>query len=136
MHLQSKKCLSPVGGRALGENHPVMASRKCNQTTNVFMVYGNGTIQHDESGMCLRPTGDCSDPADNTELVLSKDCGDPKQKFVLSDDGLLKHSRSKTCVRPVYGVKNVPDNTRIVIHSECDVDKFAFSFSGKKCCVS
>lgn len=128
IHLQSEKCFYPLGGKVPGENHPIVLS-KCHKQTGRFRMYGNGTIQHVLSGMCVHPTGDCSPPEDNTELVLSKSCDGRTRKFVINLDGLLIHS-SKTCARQAY--ESVKDDTRVVIHRYCTASKFAFAFAGKK----
>ena len=123
------KCFSPADGKVLGESHPVVLS-KCNNQASRFRMCENGTIQHVPSGMCVHPTGGCSLPEDNTELVLSKRCNGKKENFLFNRDGLLIHS-SKKCARPAHDSDKVPDNTRVVVHQFCTALKFAFAFSGK-----
>ncbi len=86
IHLESEKCFYPAGGKVPGENHPIVLS-KCHKPASRFRMYKNGTIQHVLSGLCVHPTGNCSSPEDNTELVFSKFCNGPGRKFVFNLDG-------------------------------------------------
>ena len=128
-HLQSQKCIAPAGGKVSSENHPIVLS-ECQKQTSRFRMYKNGTIQHLLSGMCVHPTGDCSPPEDNTELVLSTSCGGLRRKFVITLDGLLINNK-KPCVRPASNSESVLEGTRVVVHHSCSTSKFAFAFSGK-----
>lgn len=131
MHIQSEKCFYPAGGRVPGETHPIVLS-KCDKQMGRFRMYENGILQHVSSGMCIHPTGDCSTPEDNAELVLSKLCTGRERVFVINLDGILIHS-SRTCVRPAHGSEAVPDGTRVVVHRFCTASKFSFAFIGKQC---